>query len=137
MKLHGFRIELGEIESALTKIEGIAQAVVILREDCPGDKRLVAYYTGREDLSSTSLLQSLKTTLPDYMVPAAFVHLEKFPLTPNAKLDRKALPKPEGKRPLLAQEFIAPRTGSKNNWPICGANCCNWKKLESTTASSI
>jgi len=110
VKLHGFRIELGEIESALASIEGIAQAIVVLREDRPGDKRLVAYYTGPANLTSTFLAQSLKTTLPDYMIPSAFLRLEKFPLTPNAKLDRKALPRPEGKRPLLSQEFIAPRT---------------------------
>jgi len=113
VKLHGFRIELGEIESALAKIDGIGQAVVILREDRPGDKRLVAYYTGRTDLSSTSLLQVLKATLPDYMIPSVFLRLEKFPLTPNAKLDRKALPRPEGKRPVLAQDFIAPRTATE------------------------
>jgi len=113
VKLHGFRIELGEIESVLSKIEGIGQAVVILREDRPGDKRLAAYYTGREDLSSTSLVQALKATLPGYMIPSVFLRLEKFPLTPNAKLDRKALPRPEGKRPLLAQDFIAPRTAAE------------------------
>ncbi len=110
VKLHGFRIELGEIEWALTNIDGVAQAVVTLREDYPGDKRLVAYYTGREGLSSTALIESLKATLPDYMVPAAFMRLEKFPLTPNSKLDRKALPQPGNSRPLLAQEFIAPQT---------------------------
>ncbi len=110
VKLHGFRIELGEIESALAKIDGIGQAVVTLREDRPGDKRLVAYYTGRGGLSSTSLIQALKVTLPDYMIPSAFLQLDKFPLTPNAKLDRKALPQPKGQRPLLAQAFIAPRT---------------------------
>ena len=110
VKLHGFRIELGEIESALTEINGIGQAVVILREDRPDEKRLVAYYTGPESLSVTALVQSLKRTLPGYMVPSAFVLLEKFPLTPNGKLDRKAFPRPEGKRPNLAQEFIAPRT---------------------------
>ena len=73
VKLNGFRIELGEIECALTDFDGIAQAVVILREDRPGDKRLVAYYTGIEGLSPTSIIESLKTTLPDYMVPSAFV----------------------------------------------------------------
>ncbi len=113
VKLHGFRIELGEIESVLSKIEGIGQAVVILREDRPGDKRLAAYYTGREALSATSLVQALKATLPGYMIPSVFLRLEKFPLTPNAKLDRKALPRPEGKRPLLAQDFIAPRTATE------------------------
>lgn len=120
VKLNGFRIELGEIEAALAKIDGIAQAVVILREDRPGDKRLVAYYTGREGLSSSAFVLALKATLPDYMVPSAFVRVEKFPLTPNAKLDRKALPKPEGKRPLLAQEYVAPRTAVEkqltNQW---------------------
>jgi amino acid adenylation domain-containing protein len=110
VKLHGFRIELGEIENALTGIEGIEQAVVILREDRPGDKRLVAYYKGRESMSSTELMQLLRITLPDYMVPAVFVRLESFPLTPNAKLDRKALPLPGRERPLLAKDFIAPRT---------------------------
>ncbi len=110
VKLHGFRIELGEIECALAAIDGISQAVVIVREDRPGDKRLVAYYTGREGISSTLLIESLKTTLPDYMVPSAFVRLDKYPLTPSAKVDRKALPKPSNKRPLLAQDFIAPQT---------------------------
>jgi amino acid adenylation domain-containing protein len=110
VKLRGFRIEPGEIESAMTEIDGIGQAVVILREDRPGEERLVAYYTGPESLSVTALVQSLKRTLPDYMVPSSFVHLERFPLSPNGKLDRKALPRPEGKRPNLAQGFIAPRT---------------------------
>lgn len=110
VKLRGFRIELGEIESRLAQIEGLRQAVVLVREDRPGDQRLVAYYTGRADLSSTALLQALKATLPDYMLPSAFVRIEQFPLTPNAKLDRKALPAPHGERPLLAQDYIAPRT---------------------------
>jgi amino acid adenylation domain-containing protein len=110
VKLNGFRIELGEIECALTNIDGVAQAVVVLREDRPGEKRLVAYCTGREGLRATSLIESLKSTLPDYMVPATFVHLDKFPLTPNAKVDRKALPQPGNTRPLLAQEFIAPQS---------------------------
>lgn len=110
VKLNGFRIELGEIECALAKIDGIDQAVVILREDRPGDKRLVAYFTGLAELSSTSLVQALKATLPEYMIPAGFMRLDKFPLTPNVKIDRKALPRPEHKRPLLAQDFIAPQT---------------------------
>ena len=110
VKLNGFRVELGEIESALAKIDGIKQAIVVLREDRSGEKRLVAYYTGRPGLISTFLIQSLKQTLPVYMVPSAFMHLDAFPLTPNAKVDRKALPQPKGERPLLAQAFIAPRT---------------------------
>ena len=110
VKLHGFRIELGEIECALAAIDGIAQAVVTVREDRPGDKRLVAYYTGRRIINASALIESLKASLPDYMIPSAFVPLERFPLTPNSKVDRKALPAPENKRPLLAQDFIAPRT---------------------------
>ncbi len=127
VKLHGFRIELGEIESALANIDGIAHAVVIVREDSPGDRRLVAYYTGPADLSSAALAKTLKATLPDYMIPAAFQRLEKFPLTPNAKLDRKALPPPPGKRPLLSQEFIAPRTAIERQ---LASLWCDQLKLE-------
>jgi len=113
VKLHGFRIELGEIENALTCIEGIQQAVVILREDRPGDQRLVAYYTGHKSISSTVLMQLVRRTLPDYMVPLSFVRMDSFPLTPNGKLDRKSLPQPGRKRPLLAKHFIAPRTAAE------------------------
>lgn len=107
VKLNGFRIELGEIESVLVEHAGASQAVVLLREDRPGDPRLVAYYTG-EERSASQLLASLKSRLPDYMLPSAFLHMERFPLTPNAKLDRKALPPPNRTRPRLSQEFVAP-----------------------------
>ncbi len=110
VKLRGFRIELGEIESKLAQVEGIRQAVAVVREDRPGDKRLVGYYTGREGLTSDALSQALRASLPEYMVPSVFMRVEQFPLTPNAKLDRKALPPPQRKRPLLAQDYIAPRT---------------------------
>ncbi len=110
VKLNGFRIELGEIENALAKVPGVSYAVVTLREDRPGEKRLVAYYTAPSDLTSTFLSHSLAAALPDYMIPSVFLRLEKFPLTPNAKIDRKALPRPQGKRPLLAQDFIAPNS---------------------------
>jgi len=110
VKLRGFRIELGEIETRLAQIEGVREAVVTLREDRPGDKRLVGYYIGREGLTFDALSQALKATLPEYMVPSVFMRVEEFPRTPNAKLDRKALPPPTRKRPLLAQDYIAPRT---------------------------
>jgi len=113
VKLNGFRIELGEIECSLTNIEGVRQSVVMLREDTPGDKKLVAYYTGRKALSSSALNEALKKTLPDYMTPSLFVHMERFPITPNGKLDRKALPKPGNKRPVLTQDYIAPRTATE------------------------
>jgi amino acid adenylation domain-containing protein len=101
VKLRGFRIEPGEIEAVLTQCPGVQQAVVLVREDLPGDKRLVAYLIpDREPVPTPSELQSfLKKTHPDYMVPSAFVFLDAWPLTPNGKVDRRALPAPEWARP--------------------------------------
>jgi amino acid adenylation domain-containing protein len=96
VKARGYRIELGEIEARFTEIEGVKQAVVIAAEDSSGDKRLIAYYTGSEELTVETLRSHLANVLPGYMVPAAYVHLTALPLTPNGKPDRKALPDPEG-----------------------------------------
>ncbi len=112
VKIRGFRIECGEVEAALLGCVGVGEAVVVAREDAPGDKRLVGYVVPVDGsvLSTTELRESLRRVLPDYMVPSAFVVLDGLPLTPNGKVDRKALPAPDGSRPELGQEFVAPRT---------------------------
>ena len=109
VKLRGFRIELGEIESALAAQEGIAQAVVTLREDQPGDRRLVAYVVGPDTdaLDAPARAGELRDHLPAYMVPSAIVALDHFPLTPNGKLDRSALPRPDA--PAAGRAMVAPR----------------------------
>src|SRR3984957_8493692 len=111
VKIRGFRIELGEIEARLCEHEDVREAVVIARAEEGEDKRLVAYVTLRESGSSSDLAQGLRAhlaaLLPDYMVPSAFVVLERLPLTANGKLDRKALPAPDEKA-LARQEYEAP-----------------------------
>jgi amino acid adenylation domain-containing protein len=114
VKLRGFRIELGEIEAVLRQHPAVRDAVVILREDQPGDKRLVAYLVEEQGAGGESraaeLRQLLQQQLPEYMLPSAFVVLDEFPLTPNGKLDRRALPAPGRTRADLTAAFVAPRT---------------------------
>jgi amino acid adenylation domain-containing protein len=110
VKLRGYRVELGEIETALRCHVDVAQAVVVAREDVPGDRRLVAYLVPRSGATpeSNELREFLKARLPDYMIPAWFVVLNALPLTPSRKIDRLALPAPEG-RPQVG-EYVPPRT---------------------------
>ncbi|MFC0599819.1 amino acid adenylation domain-containing protein [Streptomyces palmae] len=97
VKLHGYRIEPGEVESALARHPRVAEAVVVVREDRPGDRRLVAYLVPRTPgIPSGELRAHLLAGLPDYMVPTAFVELDAIPLTANGKTDRRALPRPAG-----------------------------------------
>ncbi len=110
VKIRGFRIELGEIEAALSHHESVRDAVVIVREDIPGSKRLVAYITPKSEQSpNINLIKSyLQDQLADYMIPAAIVVLDKIPLTPNGKADRRALPAPVSIG--VGDNFIAPNT---------------------------
>ncbi|MCA5966415.1 non-ribosomal peptide synthetase [Pseudomonas sp. P129] len=107
VKIHGLRIEPGDIQACLISHPGIEQAIVLVRDEQPGGQRLVAYYTGTQ-LPVETLREVLRAQLPDYMVPALFVHLDAMPLSPNGKLDRKALPAP-GQDALLTRPYEAPQ----------------------------
>ncbi|MEK4528987.1 amino acid adenylation domain-containing protein [Paenibacillus sp. FSL H8-0104] len=109
-KIRGYRIEAGEIESQLLRVEGVREAVVLVRSDANGQKALCAYYT--PDTGAKLLVNDLRSALaqelPGYMIPSYFVELERLPLTPNGKIDRKALPSPEGEAG-SGTEYVAPR----------------------------
>ncbi|AOY79166.2 amino acid adenylation domain-containing protein [Moorena producens JHB] len=109
VKIRGLRIELGEIEATLIQYPEVAEVVVIVREDNPGNKQLVAYIVPNSELTIRNLRDFLKSKLPHYMVPSAFVLLEAMPLTPNGKVDRRALPAPDTSSWVSETSFVAPR----------------------------
>lgn len=124
VKLRGYRIELGEIESALESHPNVDQSEVLAREDQPGAKRLVAYVikrTAAESPKASELAEYLKMRLPEYMVPAAFVELEKWPLSHNGKVDRKSLPQPD--MDTSKREYVGPRN------PIEQTLCQIWQEV--------
>ncbi len=111
VKIRGFRIELGEIETVLGRHPDVRECAVVARDGGAGSKRLVAYIVPSGELPpNVSILRAhLRETLPEYMVPALFVVLDTFPLTANKKVDRARLPDPDGQRPDLATDLVAPR----------------------------
>ncbi|MCX6245240.1 MAG: amino acid adenylation domain-containing protein [Bacteroidetes bacterium] len=125
VKIRGFRIELGEIETVLSQYPGIRENVVMVRQDPSGENMLAAYYTCSKDdeINSCEIREFLMDRLPDYMVPAAFVRMEKFPLTANNKVDRKALPDPE------PQSGIVPGAADETGTPTEAKLTEIWKSL--------
>jgi amino acid adenylation domain-containing protein len=111
VKVRGYRIELGEIESVLAEHESVKQAVVVAREDTPGDQRIVGYVILKSDADADpgALRAHVSAKLPEYMVPSSFLFMESYPLTPNGKVDRRALPAPERSAD-KSIHYIAPRT---------------------------
>ena len=139
VKIRGFRIELGEIEARLGELPGVRDAVVLAREDQPGDRRLVAYWTPaqgqpKDELPRPEQLRdTLKESLPSYMVPVAFVQMEALPLTPNGKVDRKALPVPDVDAPGHARiRSPAGRGGAAYGAAVAGTagRGAGWKKRQ-------
>jgi amino acid adenylation domain-containing protein len=125
VKIRGFRVEVAEVEGALLSLPTVQEAVVVAREDRPGERRLVAYLvpTARPAPTVSALRQALAATVPDYMVPAAFVVVDTLPKTPGGKVDRPALPAPGRARPALDQPLVAPRT------PVEAAVGAIWREV--------
>ena len=114
VKIHGFRIELGEIESMLNKHPQVREAAATVHEDQKGNKRIVGYVVPKNEILSIEVLREfLQEKLPYYMIPGLFMTIQKMPLTPNAKIDRKALPKPDTTRPELEVTYVAPSNPSE------------------------
>jgi amino acid adenylation domain-containing protein/non-ribosomal peptide synthase protein (TIGR01720 family) len=131
VQVRGFRVELGEIDSVLTGHPQVEESVVISREDPSGHERLVAYVVPtREGAPAVSTLREfLKTKLPDYMIPSVFMVLDKLPLTPHGKVDRKALPEPDQTKLELESIFVAPRTFEEQNLAKIWSEVLNLKKI--------
>ena len=128
VKIRGFRIELGEIEVVLAQYPQVRQVVVIAREEQPGNQYLVAYVVPSQEITTSELRDFLKQKLPEYMIPTAFVLLESIPLTPNGKVDRRALPAPDFQLGLNAN-FVAPYTPTQEILAKLWAEVLNLKQV--------
>ena len=131
VKLRGFRIELGEIESVISFYPKVKNVIVLLREDSPGQKQLVAYMILHENdsLELSELKTFIRAKLPGYMVPVSFVILDEYPLTPSKKIDYKSLPIPEAKHKTLKSEYVAPRNDIEKELAEIISNLLNVKKV--------
>jgi len=131
VKVRGFRIELGEIEAVLGEHEHVLDTVVLAREDVPGDRRLVAYVVAEPgaEVKVVELRSYLRERLPEYMVPSFIILLDEFPLTPNGKVDRRALPAPDQSRPELESEYVEPRTDNERKLAAICAELLNIEKV--------
>src|SRR5262249_14593705 len=131
IKLRGFRIELGEIEAAIAAHPSVKAALVALREDVPGEKRLVAYLLPNPGgIPAAGELRSfLLERLPDYMTPAAFLTLSSFPLTPNGKVDRRALPAPDWTTQPRSSGFVQPSTPEEKTLAAIWAEVLRLEKV--------
>ena len=134
IKLRGYRIEPGEIEAALKRQPDVLDSVAIVREDTPGDKRLVAYIVRKQDtpieFEQSALIVALKKSLPEYLVPSAIVALPALPRTPNGKLDRNALPAPCSKK--STDGFVAPRTPLEGKVAVIWASALGVERVSMT-----
>jgi amino acid adenylation domain-containing protein len=136
VKIRGFRIELGEVEEAITQHPAVRETAVMAREDTPGNKRLVAYVVPKGKAVQETVLPKvnelrsfLKTKLPDYMVPGAFVFLSAMPLTPNGKIDRRTLPAPDSSLRELENNFVAPSTPTEETLAAIWAEVLGLQKV--------
>ncbi|OYZ49667.1 MAG: hypothetical protein B7Y15_10045 [Bacteroidetes bacterium 24-39-8] len=130
VKIAGHRIEPAELELILTNQTGVSQAVVLAQDHNNGLKRLVAYLIANpQQVNQESIRMALKKILPDYMIPAVFVFLDEFPKTSSGKVDRKALPKPDRRRPVLSQLYKAPQTTLEKNIATLWSDLLQWDTI--------
>lgn len=129
VKVRGYRIELGEVEVALGKFDGLDHPVVTVREDRPGEKKLVGYFIPTSDVDLSALRKHMEASVPEYMVPSAFVAIEELPRTPSGKIDRKALPAPDTSRPDIGVTYVAPSADLEKKIASLWADLLNIDKV--------